>query len=174
MDWGSMFGGLFSSNPLKELDQVGSIAQNLEATGLDDFAAFDAAQLAESGIGEGQMTDILGQAGVADADFVAADAANLADVNKQTAADMGTFDVKGFAKDLGSALGQMEKAPEAPKGPSGSIAQPIQRTMGSAAAPASQPVQFVTDAMNTIQSQNMGTVPTIQDILKMRQTQRMV
>ena len=44
----------------------------------DTFAAFDAANLASQGIGEGQMGQILGQAGAPDAGFLAADAANLA------------------------------------------------------------------------------------------------
>ena len=154
------------------LDQVGSIAQNLEATGLDSFAAADAAQLAESGIGAGQMTDILGQAGVADADFVAADAVNLADVNKQTAAGMG-FDVAGMAKDLGKGLEAYNKsAPKAPAAPKGSIIGQPMRT--GSAAPVAQPQQAIgqaapSNAMQTIQNQNLGSVPTIQDVLKMRQ-----
>ena len=52
-----------------------TMTPNLSA---DTFAAFDAANLASQGIGQGQMGQILGQAGAPDAGFLAADAANLA------------------------------------------------------------------------------------------------
>jgi hypothetical protein len=77
-----------------------SIVQNLTATGLDDFAAYDAAQLAQQGIGEGAVAQNLSAAGVQDADFVAADATQLAS-QAADAAPTGEFDFKAISKALG-------------------------------------------------------------------------
>ena len=127
----------------------------LEGSGFDAFEAADAAQLAGQGIGADQMKDVLGQSATA---------------------GMGSgFDVAGMAGALAkglSALGGDSGGPKAPAAPTGSIiGQPI-RT--GSAAPIAQPQQAMSPAgpsaaMQTIQNQNLGSVPTIQDVLKMRQ-----
>lgn len=100
--FGNFVGGLIGSDDekLKQLmaNQRDTIAQNLTASGVDDFAAADAANLASQGIGEGQMGQILGQAGVQDANFVAADATGMAQTVAQN--QPSGFDLKGLVKDL--------------------------------------------------------------------------
>jgi hypothetical protein len=88
--------------------------------------------------------------------------------------DANSFDVAGMAKDLGKGLEAYNKnAPKAPAAPKGSIIGQPMRT--GSAAPVAQPKQAigqaapVSNAMQTIQNQNLGSVPTIQDVLKMRQ-----
>jgi hypothetical protein len=73
-------------------------ADQLVAGGLDDFAAADAAQLTQQGIGEQAVAQNLGAAGVADPSFVAADA----------------FNANQLAGGQGSAIAQpsMEMAPK--------------------------------------------------------------
>lgn len=51
------------------------LAKRLMAGGMDEFDAFDAAQLTNAGYGEAAVAQNLGAAGVQDADFAAADAA---------------------------------------------------------------------------------------------------
>ena len=152
------------------------------------FNAADAANLTSQGIGESAVAQNLGQAGVGDASFMAADAADMQqfgmsqeDIAKNlaseypSASDSG-FDAKGLAKGLGEGLSQVEQnAPKAPKAPGGSIVQPIKMVGGPGGAP--QPVgaaiNYGSPAMQTIQNQNLAAVPSIQDVIKMRQMRGM-
>lgn len=133
------------------------------AGGLDEFAAADAANLASQGIGEGQMTDILGQAGVQDADFVAADATGMAQTVAQNQPT--GFDLKGFVKDLnfGSAAAS-----------SGGImndkvkSQGLLQTPKATAMPAAQAMPMASpasNAMQTIQS-GIGANPNLDMMLR--------
>lgn len=75
---GSAIGGNVSQMGAEAAGQgaIQSTTDQLIAGGLDDFAAADAAQLTQQGIGEQAVAQNLGAAGVADPSFVAADAFN--------------------------------------------------------------------------------------------------
>lgn len=85
------------------------------------------------------------------------------------------FDVAGMAKGLAKGLGMVsDGGPKAPPPPQGSILKPIQRA--GTAAPVGQPQQQAigspmqsSAAMQTIQNQQLGAVPTMDQMLKMRQ-----
>jgi len=149
-------------------DKVGSIAQNLEDTGFDSFEAFDAAQLAEQGVGEGAIAQNLAAAGAEDADLLAAGASSL------TQADSVDFDFKNFAKNLGAAMSKQPPAtPKAPAPPTGSIvSQAKPMAASSAAQPLAAPINYGS-ALQAIQGQNFGAAPTPQEIMRMRQLQGM-
>lgn len=90
--------------------------------------------------------------------------------------DANSFDVAGMAKGLAKGLAAFEDSgPEAPKAPTGSIIQPIQRAGTAAPIQQAKPqtIGQPSNAMQTIQAQNLGVVPSIQDILKMRQMRGM-
>jgi len=138
-------------------DQMAGI---LEGSGFDAFEAADAAQLAGQGIGADQMKDVLGQSATA---------------------GMGSgFDVAGMAGAIAKGLGALggDSGPKAPPPPQGSILKPIER------AGTAQPIQQAqaqpqtigqpSSAMQTIQQQNLGAAPSIQDMIKMRQMRGMV
>lgn len=150
------------------------------------FNAADAASMASSGMSESAIAQNLGAAGIEDADFMAADSWNMAQqgmgqdaMADSLASDFGTpdsFDVAGMAGALAKGLkafGGDSGGPKAPAAPTGSIISQPMRT--GSAAPVAQPKQAigqaapVSNAMQTIQNQNLGSVPTIQDVLKMRQ-----
>ena len=149
------------------------------------FNAADAASMASSGMGESAIAQNLGAAGIEDADFMAADSWNMAQqgmgqdaMADSLASDFGTpdsFDVAGMAKGLAKGLkafGGDSGGPKAPAAPTGSIISQPMRT--GSAAPIAQPQQAMSPAgpsaaLQTIQNQNLGSAPTIQDVLKMRQ-----
>jgi len=154
------------------------------------FNAADAASMASSGMGESAIAQNLGAAGIEDADFMAADSWNMAQqgmgqdaMADSLASDFGTpdsFDVAGMAGALAKGLkafGGDSGGPKAPPPPQGSILKPIQR------AGTAQPIQQAqaqpqvigqpSNAMQTIQQQNLGSVPSIQDMIKMRQMRGM-
>ena len=151
------------------------------------FNAADAASMASSGMGESAIAQNLGAAGIEDADFMAADSWNMAQqgmgqdaMADSLASDFGTpdsFDVAGMAGALAKGLkafGGDSGGPKAPPPPQGSILKPIQRA--GTAAPVGQPQQQAigspmqsSAAMQTIQNQQLGAVPTMDQMLKMRQ-----
>lgn len=88
------------------------------------------------------------------------------------------FDVGGMAAGIAKGLKAFgDSGPEAPKAPQGSILKPIQ--MAGKAQPIQQPqaqpqaIGQPSNAMQTIQQQNLGSVPNIQDVIKMRQMRGM-
>lgn len=152
------------------------------------FNAADAASMASSGMSESAIAQNLGAAGIEDADFMAADSWNMAQqgigqdaMANSLASDFGTpdsFDVGGMAAGIAKGLKAFgDSGPEAPKAPTGSILKPIQ--MAGKAQPIQQPqaqpqvIGQPSNAMQTIQAQNLGSVPSIQDVIKMRQMRGM-
>jgi hypothetical protein len=96
--------GMMQGNSPAELGQMkqDAIQQNLNAAGYDDFAAADAAQLANAGYGEAAIAQNLGAAGVAqDPEFLASDAANLNESVGQNIPDAGGFDLGAITDSLG-------------------------------------------------------------------------